>query len=265
MEVLRWGALFCLIGWAGVGHGQQSADGTYSRLSTWSSFAEYSNDSSRILLGDAVNRKIGAVGFGYERRLLQGRSFDLSYAAEWRPGMLESDPAASDTEIEVSPQGTLVAGPFAPFAVDKCVAGTVPAPPPPGIVNPPGYEQYLQTVCGRRLAIEQGLSPLGFRLNGRTRHRMQPTMSARMGILMASQAAPSAQDGNFNVFFDVGLGFEVYRSAGNSFRLEYVVQHYGNLGTVPSFPATVIFSAIEGNPGVDSGFVKLTWAFGRMR
>ncbi len=263
MGVLQWGALLGLTGLAGVGYGQQSANGIYSRLNTWSSFAEYSNDSSRILLGNAVNRKIGGVGFGYERRLLHGRSFDLSYAAEWRPGMLESDPAASNTEIVVSPQGTSVSGPFAPFAVDKCVAGT--AVETQTGTPAPGYSFFIKTVCGRRLAIEQGLSPLGFRLNGRTRHRMQPTMSARMGILMASQAAPSAQDGNFNVFFDVGLGLEVYRSAGNSFRLEYVVQHYGNLGTVPSYPATAFSAAINGNPGVDSGFIKLTWAFGRMR
>jgi hypothetical protein len=252
-----------LIGGVGLGHGQQSADGIYSRLNTWSAFAEYSNDSSRILLGDAVNRKIGAVGFGYERLLLHGRSFGLSYAAEWRPGMLESDPAASYTGIEVSPQGTYVGGPSPFLALDKCVAGT--AVDTQAGTPAPGYEFLTKTVCGRRQVIEQGLSPLGFRLNGRTRRRVQPTLSVRMGILMASQPAPSATDGNFNVFFDVGLGFEVYRSAGNSFRLEYVVQHYGNLGTVPSYPATAFYAAINGNPGVDSGFVKLTWAFGRVR
>lgn len=259
-EFARFGVMICCLLNGVAALGQTVSDATYSRLNTWSVFGEYTNDSSRILMGNAVNRKVGAVGVGYERRLVHARSFDFNYAAEWRPGMVESDPAEFVTVFSVDSSGTTVDPTDPGYAVDKCVVGTVLYVPPPPITLPPGEDIYIKTTCGRREVIEQGLSPLGFRLHARITHRVQPTLSARMGVLLASQPAPSRYDGNFNTFFDVGLGFEVYRG-GNSLRLEYVLQHYGNLGTVPSYPAY----GINGNPGADNGFLKLTWAFGRVR
>jgi hypothetical protein len=76
MIFARWGVVCCLLVAAGA-LGQTVGDATYSRVNTWSVFGEYANDSSRILMGNAVNRKIGAVGFGFERRLLHRRLFDL--------------------------------------------------------------------------------------------------------------------------------------------------------------------------------------------
>ena len=51
--------------------------------------------------------------------------------------------------------------------------------------------------------------------------------------------------------FEFGVGLEFYSSATRSMRLEYQVQHYSNAYTA------------NANPGVDSGFIKLTYAFGR--
>src|ERR1039458_9599996 len=82
---------------------QAAPDALYSRLNTFSSFVEYSNDSSRIILGDARNRKIGALGFQYQRRLVNRRLWNFSYTAEMRPGMLESDPVQIETTIVTSP------------------------------------------------------------------------------------------------------------------------------------------------------------------
>ena len=62
---------------------------------------------------------------------------------------------------------------------------------------------------------------------------------------------PSANAGSFNFDFEIGAGFEYYRSPRNSVRLEYQVQHYSNKNTAAD------------NPGVDNGLLKLTYSFGR--
>jgi hypothetical protein len=56
---------------AGHAFGQSPVDQDFSRLNTFSGFFEYSNDSSHIILGTVPNRKIGAIGFQYQRRLFQ--------------------------------------------------------------------------------------------------------------------------------------------------------------------------------------------------
>jgi hypothetical protein len=226
-------------------------------LNTFTGFFEYSNDSSHILSGEAVNRKIGAVGFGYERRLTHRRLFDLDYAAEWRPAIIESDPTAMQTLTVDAPTVRVI--PEETLAVEECVAGTQPYVPPPGITTE--YPEFITTVCGRRQVLGQALAPLGFRLTGWTRHRLQPTLRGDMGVMFFTQPAPTYFAGNFNVFFDFGVGLELYRTHSQSLRLEYVVQHYSNLGTVPSSSDPLF--PYNGNPGVDSGFLKLTFSVGR--
>jgi hypothetical protein len=246
MSFARLGVVCCLLSGAAA-LGQTVGEATYSRVNTWSAFGEYSNDSSRILMGNAVNRKIGAVGFGYERRLLHRRSFNFSYAAEWRPGMMESDPAQIVTTTETTPYSFTQTGPA--VAVLKCAVAVLPfnftfpgEPPISGVET---------DTCGRAQVVQQSLTPLGFRVNGWTRRRIQPTFRGDLGMLFSSQQEPVPGAGNFNVMFDFGPGVEFYSSHAASVRLEYVVQHYGNLGTAGL------------NPGVDNGFAKLTWTWGR--
>jgi opacity protein-like surface antigen len=69
--------------------------------------------------------------------------------------------------------------------------------------------------------------------------------------MFSTQQVPIPNAGAFNYTFEFGGGLEFYRSHTNSMRLEYQVQHFSNKET-----GTV-------NPGVDSGFIKLTYAFGR--
>ena len=83
------------------------------------------------------------------------------------------------------------------------------------------------------------------------RHRLQLTFSTLGGYMFATQEVPIPGAGSFNFTFEFGGGLEFYRTHTNSIRLEYQVQHFSNKKTA------------DFNPGVDSGFIKLTYAFGR--
>jgi hypothetical protein len=98
--------------------------------------------------------------------------------------------------------------------------------------------------------IEQGFSPAGIRFNLMPRHRLQLTFSSLAGYMFSTQEVPILGAGSFNYTFEFGGGFEYFRSRNRSIRLEYQVQHFSNKKTA------------DLNPGVDSGFVKLTYAFG---
>ncbi len=69
--------------------------------------------------------------------------------------------------------------------------------------------------------------------------------------MYSNRPIPIPDAGSFNFTFEFGGGFEYFHAPHRSARLEYVVQHYSNHYTANQ------------NPGVDSGFVKLTYAFGR--
>jgi hypothetical protein len=225
---------------------QPPADGIYSRLNTFSGFVEYSNDSSHIILGNAENRKIGALGFQYQRRMVNRRLWNMSYTAEMRPGMMESDPVSLETIIAAYP----VAGsyPQQPVAVMRCFDAAFAINE---IVGTTTYTNNYVYTCGRRMVFEQGFSPAGIRFNLMPHHRLQPTFSSFGGYMFATQVVPIPDAGSFNYTFEFGAGLEFFRSRNRSVRLEYQVQHYSNKKTGNL------------NPGVDSGFVKMTYAFGR--
>jgi Lipid A 3-O-deacylase (PagL) len=225
---------------------QQASDPTYSRLNTFSGFFEYANDSSHIILGNADNRKIGAIGFQYQRRLVHRRLLDFSYTAEVRPGMIESDPEFEATITFTAPTHSV--SQILPSPVDKCVATTY-------VFNGENsgggnYADTEVTSCTRRTVIEQGFSPGGIRISLLPRHRLQPTFSTLAGYMFSTQQVPVTDAGSFNYTFEFGGGLEYYLTQTRSMRLEYQVQHYSNKKTA------------DLNPGVDAGFFKLTYAFG---
>jgi hypothetical protein len=233
--------------------GSPAATAGYSRLNTFSTFFEYANDSSHIILGQAENRKIGAIGFQYERRVLHRRWLDLGYTAELRPAMLESDPTETVTVVATAPAPASYSEEIG--ATLRCAAVKIPysyteSGPGQPPVTTSGYDE-LQ--CGRRMVVEQGLSPAGLRLHLRPGHRLQPTLSTFAGYMFSSQPVPVAGSGSFNFTFEFGGGLEWFlrRGSAHSVRLEYQVQHFSNKDTATN------------NPGVDSGLVKLTYAFGR--
>jgi hypothetical protein len=161
--------------------------------------------------------------------------------------MVESDPTQTESLMQTLP--TLLTGRFFEGVVVKCFAGTHSF----SVVEPDGttFAGTYTLLCGRQQALGQSLTPVGFRLAGSTRRRLQPTFRGDFGMLFSSQQAPVPNAGNFNVMFDFGPGVEFYYSHSTSVRLEYLVQHYGNLGTAGL------------NPGVDNGFAKVTWTWGR--
>jgi hypothetical protein len=137
--------------------------------------AEYSNDSSHIILGDAVNVKLAAIGLQYQRRLIASRKLVLSYAMEFRPVILESIPTVTFTTVETLPIPATYTDP--PQLTTKCVASAEPfelTDPLTGVVT----AGTTYTSCGRQTIYAQGLSPFGFKLNLRPRARLQPVISS---------------------------------------------------------------------------------------
>ncbi len=193
----------------------------------------------------AENRKIGAIGFQYQRLLVHRRVLDFSYVAELRPAILESDPTSISTLVQTAP-APVTYPPGQPTAVVQCLAGSSPS-----FTNSSGQTYHIVYTCGRRTVVGQGFSPAGLRVNLLPRHRLQPTFSALGGYMFSTQPVPIINAGSYNFTFEFGGGFEFYRTHRQSIRLEYQVQHFSNKN-----------SAIA-NPGVDSGLVKVTYAFGR--
>ena len=244
---MRQGGLGLILLWLCVSCGAQARgnDTSYSSLNTFGVLGEYSNDSGHIILGEAMNRKIGAIGIQYQRRLIHRRTLDFSYMAEFRPVILESDPTQTVTTMYTTSSGPFVdRGPT--YAVAMCRAGTYTLS---------GVSATEVVTCGRRLVYAQGLAPIGFRVSGMTRHRLQPTASVLGGYMFSPQVIPTnafgVLSGSFNFTLEFGVGLEFYRSAARSMRLEYQIQHFSNGYTAPA------------NPGVDSGFIKLTYLFKR--
>jgi hypothetical protein len=247
MKIVRFGLAAVMVCLPLCGFAQTGGEAAYSRKNTFSGFFEYSNDSSHIILGNAENRKIGAIGFQYQRRLLHRKLFDFSYTAEARPGMLESDPVLTQTVVQTSPVKGSSVEPSS--AVERCLAQT--SAPVTTVIGPTVYSFVVVDTCSRRTVVEQGFSPAGLRLNLVPGHRLQLTFSSFAGYMFASQEVPIPNAGAFNFTFEFGGGLEWYRTRTQSVRLEYQVQHYSDKQTSVA------------NPGVDSGFVKLTYAFGK--
>lgn len=234
-----------------AGLAQTPDSNPYSRRNTLTALAEYSNDSSHIILGSTPNRKLAALGAQYERRLVANPHLTWSYVAEFRPFLLSSDPFATTAYLNTStdPNQPPYSGTFSGVAF-RCVAGTVTRSatnPATGVV----YTGTSTITCSRQHTIAQGLSPIGFRINLRPTHPLQLTFSSNGGYMFSTHPIPVANAGSFNFTFEFGGGLEYFHAHHRSVRLEYVVQHYSNHNTA------------NANPGVDSGFIKLTYAFGR--
>lgn len=219
----------------------------YSRKNTFAVFAEYANDSSHIVLGVSPNRKIGAIGATYERRLIDSRYVVWSYVATFRPFILNSDPSATVTQT-IYVNGVSFGSTSASGVVLRCIPGTQTVP----VSGGGGVETMTDvTTCGRQSTLAQGGSPVGFRLNFMPRRPLQFTVSSNCGYMFSTKPIPVPNAGAFNFTFEFGAGLEYFYRPHKSMRLEYLVQHYSDAYTAVS------------NPGVDSGLVKLTYAFGR--
>jgi len=242
------GLLIGMLSFAGVIEGQAKDAGLLGQRNTFGVMAEYSNDSSHIILGDAENVKLGAVGLQYQRRLIANRHLVWSYAMEFRPAIVESIPTAIFKTVQTLPSSQTFAN--APELVTRCVTFSKPYTYTDSVTGTV-YAGTVSESCGRESTYAQGFSPFGMRLNLRPRSRLQPSFSSHEGYIFSTQPLPISSAGSFNFCFEVGFGLEYYRTQHSSMRFEYLVQHYSNHNTAYA------------NPGVDNGLFKLTYTFGR--
>jgi hypothetical protein len=228
----------------------------YAPRNSFGLFAEYSNDSSHMLLGYAYNRKLGALGADYERMLAAGHALDWTYLLEVRPLMTESDPTL---------RGFTVSFPSAPCSsLDETVklphqvpiAGVGPSQNIVQCVNHKGQllaNGVITTQQGRRWTYVGGLSPIGFALHFAPRHPLQGFAIANGGFAVSPRDIPMFDTSAFNFTFQLGVGLEWYRDQGHSWRLEYRYHHLSNkeIGAL--------------NFGVDSSLFKVTYTFAQPR
>jgi hypothetical protein len=240
----------------------QPGEDYFARKNTFSFLGAYSNDSSHILLGVAENRKLLNIGAGYSRRLFMDHIVNWQYSFEILPVALNSDPVlVTDTTATLvfnngMPTETLtnvgiysIPGPCAPST-------TTASFPLYGPVN--GAQTLIGTetevsvfTCSRRWTIGEAISPIGFQWNFMPRKKLQPIVIGHGGYMYSTQPIPIPSAGSFNFTFDIGAGFELYRSKSRSIRAEYRYHHISNHGTA------------EENPGIDNGVFQLTYSFGR--
>ena len=226
----------------------QDAHGYWERKNTVGVFAAYSNDSSHMLLGIAEGRKLLEIGGVYNRRILVGHRVNWQYSGEFLPVVLESDPLTQLTDYETSPQQVTYVQSLSPMPTCTQFSVSYHGTAPDGTVFS-GTDVYR---CdGRRWAIGQAMSPVGFQWNFRPRQRLQPIVVGHGGYLYTSKSIPVDGAGSFNFTFDFGVGLEWFRSAKRSWRLEYRYHHISNAGTTYE------------DPGIDNGLFQVTYAFGR--
>jgi hypothetical protein len=249
---LLWVALCCTV--TAIAQDAPPSAG-YNRKNTFTLFAEYSNTSSRILLGASRQRELADFGGAYTRRVVHFWGSDLSYQAEVRPVLFESDPIFIDTSTLIinypPPTGTITStNTVTNASTGKCVSGSgsYSSPPVPG---EPNETVTYNVVCGRQWTFGQSFSPIGFKYSARTRHPLQPFFVGTLGYMYTSRPVPVADAEAFN--FNFGAGIELFRSEqkGRSISLECRYNHFSNRDTA------------QANPGTDNILYKVSYSFGR--
>lgn len=95
------------------------------------------------------------------------------------------------------------------------------------------------------------MSPVGFHWNFLSSHKLQPLLLGHGGYRCSTQPIPIQQAGSFNFIFDIGAGFELYRTKTKSIRFDYRYHHVSDQ-----------FTTTE-NPDIDNQLMTVTCAFGR--
>ena len=231
-------------------HGQANTDSSYyARRNTLGVFSAFSDDSSHILLGVAENRKLLEFGASYSRRLYLNRNLNWQYNGELLPLVLESDPMSRFVQIQTAPVAATYAYNYGPAI--SCTPVTMSysyIDPTTGIT----YKGTDTISCnGRRWVLGESISPAGLQLNFLPQHKMQPFLIGHGGYMYSAHQIPVDTAGSFNFTFDIGAGFELYRSKSKSVRAEFRYHHISNNNSAPS------------NPGIDNGLLQFTYCFGR--
>ncbi|HMF53676.1 MAG TPA: acyloxyacyl hydrolase [Edaphobacter sp.] len=219
----------------------QAQEPQHSFRQSFSTFAEYSNTSSRIVLGASEDRRFAALGFGYALRLLHTRHFDWYYAPEILPLVFLQDPVATES-LAIAGIGSFHQS--APtVSTCKPASFTIPPEGPPALT--------YSRVCSTRWTYAGGISPLGQRFNFRPRRQLQPFVIGNAGFLVATRDVPVNDSSRFNFTFEFGAGLELRRSPRHSWSIEYRLHHLSNDYTGTN------------NPGVDNQLFRLTYSLSR--
>jgi hypothetical protein len=235
-----------------AGAGAQNAVGPespyYARVNSFGVLTAYSSDSSHILMGTAENRELLSIGGSYSRRLLMNQVVNWQYNAELLPVALESDPLLHSvtTYTMPLPAPPPLSSTYATVSACHAASGTVNYK-----INGVEYSFNYVDTCSRQWTIGEGMSPIGFQWNFMPRHKLQPVITSHGGYMYSTHAIPVLGAGAFNFTFDIGAGFELYRSRTQSIRAEYRFHHISDDWTSPQ------------NPGIDNGVFQVTYSFGR--
>lgn len=226
----------------------QTQGAPYARKNSFGILAEYSNDSSHILMGAAEKRKLLNVGVSYSRRLLLTHIVDWQYDGELFPVALEGDPLSREILQQSEPVPlTMVYDELPPISC-------APIEFPYSYLGQNGvtYSGTSSTFChGRQWTIGEAMSPIGMQWNFRPGRTIQPLFEGHGGYMYSTRPIPTFLAGSFNFTFDLGAGFEYFESHSRSFRVEYRYHHISNHNTARE------------NPGIDNGVVHISYIFGR--
>jgi hypothetical protein len=245
-------AVFVLMVFAMAPAGRAQDIGAYSTRRVYSGFAEYSNDSSHMLLGYADGRKISAFGFAYQRRSFLRNGVTGSWLAEVRPYMRVVDPTEQGFTL-FFPQQPAYSGQVkfaSPVPVDQPVSTK-----PQNVVLVMQNQVYKGTatyIAGTRTTYAAAFAPLGYKLSLLPHHRFQPFLTGLTGFAVSPRDIPVFNSSTFNMTLEFGAGLQIYNSHTRSIQMEYRYHHLANAGL-----------GSGQNPGVDSGVMKLTYSFGR--
>jgi len=237
--VLLFAALVCLTGWGAPAWGQAvNGAGGVGGVRSFGITSSYSPDSSRILIGEAEQRRIWAGGAEYTHRMHQSQRVRWDYEGSFLPLYKESDPTLGGNFYTL-PNGQTVVTRQVPVRLTTVPRGPVSSEPTGNTSVP------LYALLGRQNTNGVEFSPLGARISALPRRRVQPSFALDLGFVATAHQIPVDNTDNFNFMFSFGPGVQFF-ARRSSLRLEYIYRHISNAGL-----------GYE-NPGIDQGVVRLT-------
>lgn len=232
-------------------------DGTWSTPRGWSVFTEYSPDSSHILLGIVNQRTFFTVGGAWNQRLSTHRGWQLFYAPEVRPLMVESDPVQTGFAYDACAP-TAAGQPCTPLSGSFRFPHKLPVVNTAlrsedygGVILGQSYYQNFTFAYARRWTYVGALSPVGFRASFLPRARLQPILEANAGFAVSNRDIPMFDTSAFNFTFSFGGGFQLWRTPTRATQIEYRFQHLSN--------ADIGYN----DPGIDSQMIHVSYLWGR--
>jgi len=226
--------------WSDHGWAQEvERAGGVGGTSSYGVSSSYSPDSSRILIGEAYQRRTWTLGVEYTRLLHLTPRYRLDYEGSLTPFYLESDPTITGSIYTVDGRSTITQQ--TPQRVLK-----INHQPLTYIMTGGGKLVPLYAVYGRQNTYATSLAPFGMRISALPRLPVQPSFALDLGFVVSSQDIPIDLADQFNYMFALGPGVQLFTSPHASLRLEYLYRHVSN--------------AHQGyeNPGVDQGVIRLT-------